>query len=503
MTDGSSFRVILRASSISGLASVVNAAANLAKFKAAAVLLGPAGVGLIGVYQNLVQTAATVSALGMEAAGTRRVAQAQAEGSAAQMLRIRSALIVGSLGLAVIGTMAFWLGSPWIAELILGDRTQGKVISWLCVGVGMTVAATAPLTLLTGMRRIADVAKVQAVTGVVAAAGGIVSLRLWGTDGMLALILLAPLVSLIVGYCYLWRVERLAPDTSYRSRWSDLPQEWRAMAWLGIAFMISGVVTTAGHLAVRALVQRDLNAEALGYFQASWAIGNTYLGFVLAAMGTDFFPRLTNAVADPTQARKLVNEQTEVALLLCAPALLAVMGFAPFLIRVLYSAEFEPAADILRWQIFGDVLKVISWPLGFLLLASGAGRTFIATETAATAVFVGLTAVALPIAGVTATGIAFLGLYAVYLPLVLVLARRRFGFRLSSPVVILAILLILGLLGIEFALQLSELAGACVGFVLAAVFGLRALVRLSSRSHAGASQSARFGAWLGRVSSRP
>jgi len=68
----------------------------------------------------------------------------------------------------------------------------------------------------------------------------------------------------------------------------------------------------------------------------------TYLGFVLGAMATDYYPRLTAAISDTATATRLVNEQTEVALLLCAPVLLAMLGLAPWVIHLLYSAEFAP-----------------------------------------------------------------------------------------------------------------------------------------------------------------
>ena len=98
----------------------------------------------------------------------------------------------------------------------------------------------------------------------------------------------------------------------------------------------------------------------------------TYIGFVLGAMGTDYFPRLTEAINDQARARKLVNEQTEMALLLAGPVLLAMITLAPWVIHLLYAASFAPATEVLRWQVLGDILKVASWPMGFILLAMGA-----------------------------------------------------------------------------------------------------------------------------------
>ena len=72
------------------------------------------------------------------------------------------------------------------------------------------------------------------------------------------------------------------------------------------------------------------------------------------------------------------------------------IGFAPLVLQILYSSEFVVAAELLRWQIMGDVLKIISWPLGYLLLARGRGKTYMAGEAVATAAFVGVAWYALP-----------------------------------------------------------------------------------------------------------
>ena len=154
-----------------------------------------------------------------------------------------------------------------------------------------------------------------------------------------------------------------------------------------------------------------------------------YIGFVLAAMGADYYPRLTAVIHDHKAATHLVNEQTEVALLLSAPVFIAMIGLTPWVIHLLYSSDFAPAVQVLRWQILGDVLKVASWPLGFVILAAGAGKTFFCSETSVLVLMGGLIAGLSTSVGLQITGIAFLACYGVYLPLVYLLAKHRIDFH--------------------------------------------------------------------------
>lgn len=479
MSDKSSYRTILRSSSIIGGAQVINIAVGLIRMKAAAVMLGPAGVGLVGLYTNLMQTAASVASLGFGTVGTRQIATAHAEGGDLAVGRSRRVLFWGTLGLALIGAALFWLASGWLARVVLDDPARSSDVGWLSLGVALMVAAGYQSAVLTGMRRVGDLARITIGAGGLGTAMGVLALWLWGADGLLAMVLIAPAATLALGHVF---VARLGPPQGPAPLLPEMIEDWRKLARLGFAFMLSGLVTMLGHLGARLLVQHELGAAALGQFQAAWTIGMTYLGFVLGAMATDYYPRLSAAIHDPAQASRLVNEQTEVALLLCAPVLLAMLGGAPWVIRLLYSAEFGPAVDILRWQLLGDILKVMSWPLSFVILAHGAGKTIVLTESLGMGTMLLAIWIGLPWIGITATGAAFLVMYGLYLPLVWWLGGRLIGFRWSRAVLAQALALLTAAFSIDALSRWSTPLGATFGLVLAISFGLWAVLHISRQT---------------------
>jgi len=477
VTERTSYHQILRSSSIIGGASVINVLISLLRIKVVAVVLGPAGVGLVGLFQNLIATAATASALGFGTVGTRQIAEAVGQDDAPAVAAARRALFWGTLVLALVGAVVFWLLRDSVAVHVLGDAGLADEVGWLAVGVGLTVAAGSQAALLTGMRRIGDIARLSVVSAVLSTVLGLGALWLWGTQGLIVFVVAVPLASFLCGH---WYVARLPKVPLARTPLPQLFGQWRVMVRLGSAFMVAGVMGSLGYLLVRTLVQRELGLEALGHFQAAWAISMTYLGFVLGAMGTDYYPRLTASIHDHAATNRLVNEQTEVALLLAGPVLVAMLALAPWVIRLLYTAEFAEAASILRWQLLGDVLKIASWPLGFILLASGAGKAFMFSETLAIAVFVLLVWLGLPLLGVQATGLAFVGMYVCYLPLVYWLARRRTRFVWTGGVARLALLLVFTALAVCLLAHWREWVGVAVGLAATVVFGIHGLTRLGS-----------------------
>lgn len=477
---GNSYRQILRSSSIIGGASVINIAIGLLRIKVAAVLLGPTGIGLIGILTTLAGTASTIAGLGVGVVGTRQIAEAAGHNDAIALAAARRALFWGSIVLALLGMAVFWAMRGVLAVHVLGDAMLAGDVGWLTLVVGLTVAAASQTALLNGMRRIGDLARVSVLSGLLSTIVGVGALMLWGRSGLMVFVIAAPLALFFLGHIF---VSRLPKASAPRTPLDELAGQWRSMAKLGVAFMVAGLAGSLGQLLVRTLVQRQLGSDALGYFQAASTISMTYIGFVLAAMGTDYYPRLTAAIHDHTAVNRMVNEQTEVALLLAGPVFLAMMGLAPWVIELLYSSNFSPAADMLRWQLLGDIFKVASWPLGFIILAAGDGRTFILTETLALGTFVLLTWLGLPWLGVVATGVAFFGMYAVLLPVVYLLARRKTGFRWSPTVWRQFGLLSLSAFAILIVAEWATLAGLMVGLIICATFGLYSFSRLAHQTN--------------------
>lgn len=482
MSKGS-YHQILRSVSILGGASFINIFIGLARTKVAAVLLGPAGVGLIGIFQSLMSTASSVAGLGFGNVGTRQIAEAEGLKNAQAIAAARRALFYGTLILATVGSVAFWAARDILAARVLGSSNFAEPIGWLSLGVALMVAGGSQSALLNGLRRIGDIARVSVISALLSTVLGVAILWLWGHEGIVGFILVTPLCSFVVGH---WYVAQLPKVCTRPTPWQMLMEQWRNLVGLGSVFMLAGLVAAFSQLLVRTLIQRELGPEALGNFQASSQISITYLGFVLTAMGADYYPRLTASIKDHVATNRMINEQTEIALLLAGGILLAMMGLAPWVIELLYSNKFTEATGILRWQVIGDVLKIVSWPLGFVLLASGDSRAFLFAELTGFGSFVLLTWVGLPWFGVQAAGIAFFAMYAVCVLVVYWLARFKTGFRWTSRILFYACLLVSACVALAILASAYPLISAFFGVLLSIGWIIHTSKRLSE-----------LGAWPG------
>ncbi len=119
-------------------------------------------------------------------------------------------------------------------------------------------------------------------------------------------------------------------------------------------------------------------------------------------------------------------------ILIALPGVLATIVLAPWVLSLFYSPEFIAATGIIRWQIVGTGLRVISWPLGFMVLAKGRAGLYAATEVLSNLLHGLLIWAGLKGFGLDGVGMAFAALYVCYTVGMVIVARRLTGFRWSG-----------------------------------------------------------------------
>lgn len=265
---------------------------------------------------------------------------------------------------------------------------------------------------------------------------------------------------------------------------SALMRESVSLLKLGFAFMASGLMTVGVAYVIRITVSRRIGLEATGLYQAAWTLGGLYVSFILQAMAADFYPRLTACSKDNPACNRLVNEQAHVGLLLGGPGVLATLTFAPLVIALFYSARFGAAVGILRWICLGTIVQVVTWPMGFIIVAKAKQTVFIACELAWTLVSLALAWIGINRFGLNGVGIAFFGSYIFHGVLIYGVVRRMSGFLWSTENKRTAALFIAVITAVFSAFYLLPFAIAeCLGVlatVLSAIYSTLLLARLLS-----------------------
>ncbi len=425
-----SYSRIMRSSSLIGGAEGFNLLLGMVRVKFVALFLGPSGLGLMGIFQTIKDMVATLSGLGISSSGVRDVADAVGSGDSERIARTaltlrRMCWITGIVGAGALAVLA----KP-ISSLTFQSDDYAMQIALLGAAVLLGSVSAGQMTLIQGMRRIGDLARLKVITSVAGTLIAIIYYWRFGVAGIVPGILTLAAVNLAGS---IWFSRRIQVEM-VRISWRESFFAAKGLVTLGLAFMWTVLLAAVVDYATRALITHEISLAAVGVFAAAFRLSGMFVNFVLGAMGADYFPALTAVSNDHTKMREMVNQQTEIGMLLAVPGLLATIALAPWIIQVFYTGEFVQSSALLQWFVLGCLGRVIGWPMGFVVLAKGSSGVFAFTQTFAHTLHLGLIWLGLNWIGIEGVAIAFPLLYCIHNVLVLGIVRHMIGFYWSPAV---------------------------------------------------------------------
>ena len=291
--------------------------------------------------------------------------------------------------------------------MTFGNDEHALAVALLSLVVLFRLVADGQGAIIQGTRRISDLAKMGVLSGIFGTLIGIPIVYFLRADGVVPYLIGVAAMAAMFAWLYSRKID-VQPVALTASQYR---QEAASLLKFGLTFMTSALLMMGAAYAVRTMVLREIGLEAAGFYQAAWTLGGLYVANILQAMGADFYPRLVAVAQDDSRGNRLVNEQEQVSLLLAGPGVIATLTLAPLIVSLFYSANFAGAVEVLRWICLGMALRVISWPMGFLVIAKGHKTVYFATELAWTVVNVGLTWICVRSFGLNGAGIAFFAAY--------------------------------------------------------------------------------------------
>lgn len=422
---------MLKATSTLAGAKVVTILISIVRTKALALLLGPSGMGVINLVVASTDLARVAFACGLDGATARKVAEASAAGDPfrldhAYRVSARTALLVG-----LMAGITLALASPLLGAKVLGD--SGK-FWWFCFGAVsllFTPLLGVQLAFLQGLRQSRALATCQIIASLSGATLNILLVALLGVIGGVVALLPLAIISLTIHHAFLKRHR----TTGLSERIPATLQDSRNLLKLGSGFAINGIwLATSGWLNLFFIGRYYGTLEGphqIGLYGAAATMSNLYIGILISSMATEFYPALVQAAQDRGELNRLLNQQTMLAITIGVPVTMGMVVLAPWILGMMYSREFVPGAELMRWMLAGMAIRFASCPLGFTLLAVGSPRMIVVSELAMGAVMILSSYLLLQVFGLVGIGIGLITVNLLYLAGVM-MVTSRLGVRWST-----------------------------------------------------------------------
>ena len=427
---GRNYGHILKYTGIFGGVQGLNILIGLVRNKIVASLLGPAGMGLISLFNSTVNFVSQATNMGISFSAVRHVSELFDTGDEERIAHFIKVVRAWSLLTALLGMLVCMVAGPVLSDYTFawGDHTLHFIM--LAPAVGITAICGGETAILKGARQLRPLAMIQLAMVFLSLIITVPIYYTFGQTGIVPVMVLMALATLLLTLRYSYRIYPLRLKGA-----QGILGEGMEMVRLGVAFVMAGVLGSGAEMLVRSYLNVHGDLDMLGFYNAGFMLIVTYAGTVFSAMETDYFPRLSAICYDREQMTLMVNRQIEVSFLMMAPMIVMLIIALPLLIPMLFTSEFMPVVAMAQVAAFSMYIKAVSLPIAYITLARGDSLAYLFLEAVYDVLLVVLMIVCYEEWGLTGTGIALALSYLIDIIIIYAYAHLRYGYSMSSPAI--------------------------------------------------------------------
>lgn len=417
---------------------VISILTSVVRTKLVAIWIGAIGVGLFGVFNTVLDLIGNFAQMGMNTVAARELAACNREdGKVKYILMVRRICL--SLGLLfAFLTICF---SPLLSRWAFGDGSMTWWFALLSVAIFAMAVSGGEGGILMGLHKLRGIALATTWGNVIGLALTIPLFYYWRATAIVPAIVILLVITSSILWHYAHKATYAIVDEHSASAisWRSSLTEGFGIIRLGFYIIVSIMMANLGSYLFIVYLNRVADTAVVGYFQSGFTLINRYVGLVFAALMVDFFPRLSMCQHSRRAMSVTVSQELSVIMGVMIPLVLLFIAFAPVIIEVLYTRDFQIIQPMVYMGIIGTVFRALSYTMAYVMLARADGKVYMAVEVTSAAVYVGASILCFNLWGIPGMGVAYILWYVIYALMVGTLYRLRYGLSLSSAVIKLSV----------------------------------------------------------------
>lgn len=365
---------LLKASFYSSLSTAVRLFSALIIVKVIAVYVGPAGLGKMGQFMSLMTIISVLAGGGISNGIIKYVSEYRSDEN--QLNKLLSTgfiyMVICSLVVAIVGVIF----RNELAIYLLGSKNYVDVILVLIFGQFFIAANNFLVAIVNGYKDVKRLTSLNVCGTFVGLFLLVIMIRYYHLyGGLIGLVMMQAILIFITGF-YIWRADWF--KFNFLSINFD-KTKIQQLAKFSMMAVTTALVTPLAQIIIRNHVQHLFSWRDVGYWQAICRISDVYLLFITTSLTVYYLPRLAE-INDKLALRDEIIKSYKTIMPIVILAASTIYLCRNFIINALFTADFSPMVNLFMFQLIGDVLKIGSWLLSFLMLAKAMTKMYIFTE---------------------------------------------------------------------------------------------------------------------------
>lgn len=352
---------------------ILRSVLGLISQKLIAIFLGPDGVALVGNLRNALALFGLGATTGIDQGVLKYQSEFEDEPSILKKLYTTSAAYA-LLGSILVFLILFFGATFWSNYLFKTPK-----FDYLFMILSFTMSFTALYNLcfavINGKSNYKKATIISFATYALVTLLIIVLVIFYQLSGALLAVILTPIAQLLT--LFLFARKEMQLFLNIKIRFDIL---FKNKLFVFIVMAIAAIVlSNVVELQLRNFLIKKLSATEAGYWTSMMSLSNYYLSFMTGIYSLYILPKYAKIKTLQTFKLELFKIYKFVIPVFCC-LFLGIFIFRVFIIKVLYTDEFLPMEHLFKWQLFGDLIKIIAVVLAYQFIAQKKWKLFIITE---------------------------------------------------------------------------------------------------------------------------
>lgn len=409
---------IIKVFSLNAMATLIRMCAGMISVKVIAVIIGPSGVALLGQLNNFNTILLGMANGGINNGITKYVSEYK--GNEDEIKRFLSNALRIVLSCSIIVGILLIAGCIPLSKLIFLNEEYYYVFIVFGFTIILYTLNGMLISILNGYKKFKKYVTINILGTLFGITYSVTLVFFFGLPGAL---INAVTYQSIVFVVTLWMCRRerwLA--RSFFDGMLERPIVKKYFSYSAMT-LTTLVLLPISQMLLRGYVISNISASQAGIWEGMNHISSMYLSVITSAFAIYYLPRLSE-ITDPKELSHEIIRCYKVIIPILLFIGLSIYFLRHFILWLLFSPEFYEMEHLFGWQLTGDLFKICSWLLSFVLVAKAKARMFIITEVLFTLTYIVLCYILLCSNGIVGLNQGYLCNYILYFLAMFILYKK-------------------------------------------------------------------------------
>lgn len=350
------FQNLLRNTATLAGARLFQFATGLFRIKISAIILGPAGLGLIDQLTFLTNKISQFVTVGTVEAFVKQLSENNSQQRNVELIKsaFKSYFLV-ILFFVLLSVILLLTFSKDISEYVFGGSSYLNFYFIALITFPLLVIGTFPFSVLKAFKNIREISRARMIISVVQILLALPIIYLYELNGAALYI---P-ISYFIDFAIIFFIARKLHLRDMGITFTSIMKANLVPSYLRELFVFSGFGLTVGvyliisEILCRGIVVDQLGVEAIGIYSPILLFASVFTGFVLPSLSTYLFPRFAEIQKNNAAISSLINDALRLSSFGLVPMLFIGIPLSEVLIKVFYSADFIKSYKFLPFHFVG------------------------------------------------------------------------------------------------------------------------------------------------------